>query len=658
MLNAQLKAMHTPRAPRLALFRSHTVGMCISMFKTLLVSFITTHSTFEYMRLIDTLTGEFHWIADPSSVHYAILSHVWSLDGEQTYQDLLACQNAFDSQIPSQLRSQATARKRDKIRRMVGRESPAPTSSSGDPGMSILTDPRVSDKVRRACAVAHSEGYRYIWIDSCCIDKTSSAELSEAINSMFEWYRKAGVCYAHLADVDWDDNPVASDSAFRRSKWHTRGWTLQELIAPDSLVFLSQDWEPLGTKHSLAAVVEEATGVDQHVLNEPNAVYAVSVARRMWWASRRKTTRVEDEAYALMGIFAVHIPAIYGEGRSAFTRLQREIAQRVPDQSIFAWGESLSGEHTERKAVQPLLAPAPQEFAPASAVDAIPHLRLLEHLGLPPDTPPPQFTFTSYGIQARLPVLVRPTIPVRGLAYSPDYIAFLGCEDSGGNLITLPLCRPSAPRVSNEYVVSLVRGDVSLWGRVWPVSPGALRTPELKITMADVLIRGASEHAGLDATLPLPMSEEVVLHRWSRTLLTRRGYHVEEAAYEWLSLHRHSFMLRREADVLRANDPDEYSVPRVVVVVTLPTRSWPDPSVEVRHQLADGSREVTLLPVARNFYPRSGTRTKRCMIWWTLAGIGRSCTFGCRASVLGTIRSSMGLTSEYTRHYMNHADNG
>lgn len=564
------------------------------------------------MRLIDTLTGEFHWITDPPSEHYAILSHVWSVNGEQSYQELLAIQNTSDVQITSPHQSQAPTRKRDKIRRMVGRDSPAPASSSCDPEMFILNDPRVSSKVRSACAIAHADGYRYIWIDSCCIDKTSSAELSEAINSMFEWYRRAGVCYAHLADVGRDDDPVAHSSAFRRSKWHTRGWTLQELIAPDSLVFLAQDWEPLGTKHSLAGIVETVTGVDARVLNEPDAVHAVSVARRMWWASRRRTTRVEDEAYALMGIFGVHIPAIYGEGRGAFTRLQGEIVQRVPDQSIFAWGESVGGEHTARKAVQPLLAPAPQEFAAAAALAAIPHLRLLEHLGLPADTPPPQFTFTSYGVQARLPVLVRPTIPARGLAYCPDYVAFLGCEDGSAHLITLPLCRPSAPRVSNEYVVSLVRGDVSLWGRVWPVAPSALRTQAgLTITMADVLIRGASESehgAGLDSAQDVLVDEEVVLHRWVRTLLERRGFHVEEAAYEWLSLHRHSFVLRREADILRlrAGDPDEGSVPRVVIIVTLPKR-WPDPSVEVKHQLADvdGGREVTLLPVTRNFYPGS-----------------------------------------------------
>ena len=201
-----------------------------------------------------------------------------------------------------------------------------------------LEHPKMSDKVRRACAVARAHGYRYIWIDSCCIDKTSSEELSEAINSMFTWYRDASVCYSFLEDVSSGLSPRADLSGFRTSRWFTRGWTLQELIAPRNVIFLSLDWQIIGTKESLADVTESITGIPTAVLVHQTRLREVSVARRMSWASRRITTRVEDEAYSLMGIFDINMPTLYGEGSRAFLRLQEEILKRIPDGSLFAWG--------------------------------------------------------------------------------------------------------------------------------------------------------------------------------------------------------------------------------------------------------------------------------------------------------------------------------
>ncbi|KAI0643998.1 heterokaryon incompatibility protein-domain-containing protein, partial [Trametes meyenii] len=196
----------------------------------------------------------------------------------------------------------------------------------------------ISDKILKCCAFARANGYRYLWVDTCCIDKTSSAELTEAINSMAEWYTRAAVCYAYLHDVEYGENPKAHNSSFRRSKWFTRGWTFQELLFPDTVIFLSSNWRMIGTKALLSQPIFEITGILTDVLLHERPLSSVSVAARMSWASRRQTTRVEDEAYCLLGIFGVYIPTIYGEGRHAFVRLQEEILRRIPDQTLFAWG--------------------------------------------------------------------------------------------------------------------------------------------------------------------------------------------------------------------------------------------------------------------------------------------------------------------------------
>lgn len=174
-------------------------------------------------------------------------------------------------------------------------------------------------------------------MDTSCIDKASSTELSEAINSMFAWYRDAAVCYAYLADVLTSGDPRRPGSAFRYSRWFTHGWTLQELIAPRIVVFLSREWDVIGTKESLADLIEDITGIDCDVLTHRKSHNDISVAARMSWAAQRITTRVEDHAYCLLGIFNIVMHPIYGEGEHAFIRLQEEILRRIPDDSIFAW---------------------------------------------------------------------------------------------------------------------------------------------------------------------------------------------------------------------------------------------------------------------------------------------------------------------------------
>ena len=172
----------------------------------------------------------------------------------------------------------------------------------------------------------------------CCIDKTSSAELSEAINSMFSWYQNAAICYAYLSDVPKCADVLTVDSMFSRSRWFTRGWTLQELIAPNNLTFFSMDWHPFGTKVELSSRVSSITGIERTFLSGKD-LESASTAKRMSWAASRKTSRVEDIAYCLLGIFDINMPLIYGEGKKAFRRLQEEIMKsRSEDHSLFAWG--------------------------------------------------------------------------------------------------------------------------------------------------------------------------------------------------------------------------------------------------------------------------------------------------------------------------------
>lgn len=242
------------------------------------------------MRLLNTLNVKLEEFYDDEIPQYAILSHTWGKE-EVSFQ-------AFS---------------KEDLRMLAGHR-----------------------KITSCCALAASEKIGYLWVDTCCIDKTSSAELSEAINSMFRWYQNAKICYAYLADVDsvWYDVPVRSLQDFSNSRWFTRGWTLQELLAPTSMVFYNKNWERIGGKSQLIDHISQATSIKPHHLIDPASA---SVATKMSWASKRKTTRSEDLAYCLMGLFDVNMPLLYGEGQKAFLRLQHEILRIVDDESIFAW---------------------------------------------------------------------------------------------------------------------------------------------------------------------------------------------------------------------------------------------------------------------------------------------------------------------------------
>ena len=380
------------------------------------------------MRLLNTRTARLQGFSDLSSIPpYAILSHVWR-DSEQSFQDI---QNLKDEPNP-----------RD----------------------------QVSDKIRNSCIFAENEGFDWIWIDTCCIDKSSSAELSEAINSMYAWYAQAQICYVYMHDVE--DTHPSRECSFEQSVWFTRGWTLQELLAPSYVVFLSKQWHTLGTKQTLAPLIEHVTGISLAILSREVELNQVSVAQRMCWAASRETTRIEDRAYSLMGIFDVHMPTIYGEGSYAFTRLQLEILKTIDDQSIFAWGPSTGpidydafsthatpvvvGRDLELQNPTPrsLLASSPSDFGDSSGIDPISLEEFGQLIG-DPDMFPTEYVHTSHGMRTRLPI-----IQLKMSARGPlIFLAILACQDTEANPIFLLL---NQPRTTSKYYLYHVGATLSI----------------------------------------------------------------------------------------------------------------------------------------------------------------------------------------------------
>lgn len=236
---------------------------------------------------------------------YAILSHTWEREAESG-STLEVLFHAFQ----------------DSSRRM------------NDTG----TDATGWRKIEGACreAKAFDKSIDYVWVDSCCINKEDAAELQESINSMFKWYAQSTVCLAYLSDAK-------SDRLDPTSKWFTRGWTLQELVASPKVRFYNHDWQFLGDKFKLSDELAEITGIDTQLLKASDEqsitrrLYQVPVCQKMSWASKRQTTKVEDIAYCLLGIFDINMPLLYGEREAAFQRLQEAIANKYNDLTILAW---------------------------------------------------------------------------------------------------------------------------------------------------------------------------------------------------------------------------------------------------------------------------------------------------------------------------------
>ncbi|KAI4653218.1 uncharacterized protein J4E79_008732 [Alternaria viburni] len=316
------------------------------------------------MRLLNARTYEFHDVSGAIKPNYAILSHTWEEDGEVVFED-----------IRDTSRAKWSAKKG-------------------------------YFKIKKTCEQALQDGCDFVWIDTCNINKDSSTELSEAINSMFRWYRDAVICYAYISDIRSGDRRSLSEC-----RWLTRGWTLQEMIAPDRVHFYDMNWDYLGSRISLAAQLSESSGIHTSVLlrrhrgqmgfqiptekghlvmnltaeldnssfsrttvnesecqcctsTEEDDVQSMldgfSVAQKMKWASARTTTREEDLAYCLMGLFDVNMPLLYGEGKKAFYRLQKAILGISSDHSILAFRSDPSEDLVAEQS--PLLASHPIFF--------------------------------------------------------------------------------------------------------------------------------------------------------------------------------------------------------------------------------------------------------------------------------------------------------
>lgn len=198
------------------------------------------------------------------------------------------------------------------------------------------------DKIRGACITARNQGISWMWIDSCCIDKTSSKEEQESINSMFKWYTEALVCYTYLFDVRSNPSTAGGPQMFYDSRtrkpsvWFTRGWTLQELLAPSNMQIYDTDWKLMGTKRKLAPLLEQITGISASYLTGAEDFRMACIAAKMSWMAGRTTGREEDMAYSLLGVFGITMSVQYGEGKAAFMRLQEALIAKN-DESLFAW---------------------------------------------------------------------------------------------------------------------------------------------------------------------------------------------------------------------------------------------------------------------------------------------------------------------------------
>ncbi|KAI1325475.1 HET-domain-containing protein [Xylariaceae sp. FL0255] len=321
------------------------------------------------MRLLNVLSLDFKEVTDPKFSGYAILSHTWVEGQEVSFQDWLLWRQK-------------------------------------SPGWEEIERRSGHTKILDACEMTKEYNLEYLWVDTNCIDKVSSADLSEAINSMFKWYAKAAICFAYLADVNvdnyWGNNP---ERFYRRciktSRWFTRGWTLQELIAPHHIEFFSDNWTCIGSRISLSFTIHQITGIEEQYLDGSGSFRHASIASRMSWAARRKTSRIEDMAYALLGIFDIHMPLLYGEGEGAFIRLQEEILKVSTDQSIFAWEFVAQKDWEEEFEPHPswvsVLAPSPICFRNSRDIKKTSHAGSPGALEI--------WTMTNLGLTMHLPLL-------------------------------------------------------------------------------------------------------------------------------------------------------------------------------------------------------------------------------------------------------------
>ena len=368
------------------------------------------------MRLIHTESGELRYFNDEDIPPYAALSHTWGPE-EVSYDEYLQ---------PTKLTKSKSGYK----------------------------------KIQHFLQASAKVDVKYGWIDTCCINKDSSSELSEAINSMYAWYEAAVECLAYLEDVTYAkgglSNMPFSLVDFGASRWFTRGWTLQELIAPKKVTFYSRGWTVLGTKAELAKLISEITSIPVQILTTPD-LESVSVAQKMSWASFRKTTRKEDIAYCLLGLFGVHMPLIYGEGEKAFIRLQQEIIKQSDDHSIFLWQD----EESDDSSYHGMLARHPIHFAKCYAIKV--------WTQCPVEMQP--YMVTNMGLHMNIHLIpvradrktsrVQSLLPPGEIPQEDDlYIPFFNC--TSGNLLPISIFLKRLEKRKHQFARVLIQKTVTL----------------------------------------------------------------------------------------------------------------------------------------------------------------------------------------------------
>lgn len=279
---------------------------------------------------------------DDNVPRYAILSHTWGQE-EVSFQDLCWLNDYENKRLePTSLPaliSRTHKRRKEKATAIFRRSG--------------------FEKIVQSARLAEQKRLRYLWVDTCCIDKSSSSELSEAINSMFRWYKESAVCFAFLSDVR---SRARTRCLFGNSRWFTRGWTLQELIAPREVLFYDKHWNFTGSRSSLSIKIQDITGIPIKEL-ETKLLHRFAPAVRLGWARKRNTSRKEDIAYCLMDIFGITMPLLYGEGGKAFVRLQQEIIKEHRGQSLLAGG------YNESPLIRSTFAPSPSYFGNLDMTD-------------------------------------------------------------------------------------------------------------------------------------------------------------------------------------------------------------------------------------------------------------------------------------------------
>jgi hypothetical protein len=376
-----------------------------------------------FMRLLRIKdNGEFSLVERKGSdvPPYAILSHRWGPDREEvTYEDLI----------------RNTGKKKAGYRKLT------------------------------FCAEqASRDDLQFFWVDTCCIDKSNSVEYSEAINSMFRWYQDAKLCYVYLSDVfkstpNWHGKSSWKwKRAFKKSEWFTRCWTLQELLAPKDVIFYDRNGNMLGTKSEHAHWISKITAIDTEALLDSENTHvrterlkSFCVAKKMSWASRRTTSRTEDMAYCLLGIFDVNMPLLYGEGERAFIRLQEEILKNYCDDSILAWGldsETRCPRVPDFKIDQlgrsSILASSPKDF---ESCGSLVHATARDS----------SFHMTNLGLEIELPMVPVCSPPKKDAHLAPKkhngWIGLLSCSPgTHTELVGITLLSPSFDADPNRYV--------------------------------------------------------------------------------------------------------------------------------------------------------------------------------------------------------------